>query len=208
MRHLLATALALAAIASLGCTERRPAAAERDAQRTPEARPATAPEVPHDIPPQSHPEAQIGAADSEVRPDPEATQAMQPEAPAPRARAAETQPDQVLETIETDSGLIIEILRRGTGEEVRPGDTIVVHYHGTLADGRTFDSSYERNQPLRANLFGGVIPGWQEGIPGMRIGGKRRLIIPPELGYGARARPNIPANSLLIFEVELLEIVR
>jgi hypothetical protein len=121
-------------------------------------------------------------------------------APAPQAQAP-------LEVIETDSGLIIEILREGEGEIVRASDTILVHYHGTLDSGRVFDSSYERGEPARLGLFG-VIRGWQEGIPGMRVGGKRRLIIPPELGYGRRGTGNIPPNSLLIFEIEVIDVIR
>lgn len=110
---------------------------------------------------------------------------------------------------ETDTGLIVEEIRIGTGEEAGKFDHVRVHYVGTLADGREFDNSYTRGQPLVANLGGGVIKGWQEGVPGMKVGGRRRLIVPPELGYGKRGSPpTIPPDAMLIFEVELLEIVR
>lgn len=114
--------------------------------------------------------------------------------------------EKALSRVEKDNGLIIEELRFGDGAECPPGATVVCHYRGVLAvDGQQFDSSYDRGQPATFPLAN-VIKGWQEGIPGMKIGGKRRLIIPAELAYGATARPGIPANSMLEFEVELVEI--
>jgi len=95
-------------------------------------------------------------------------------------------------------------LKVGDGAEAKAGYTIVAHYKGTLAKtGVKFDSSYDRGEPLTISL-GGVIKGWQEGVPGMKIGGKRRLVIPAALGYGAQASEDIPANSDLVFEIELL----
>lgn len=106
----------------------------------------------------------------------------------------------------SESGLVIEDLECGTGEEARRGNYILVHYQGELEDGTVIDSS-RGGAPLPLNLGGGgVIQGWEEGIPGMRVGGVRKLTIPPELAYGSSGAGPIPPNSTLIFEVELLEI--
>ncbi len=112
------------------------------------------------------------------------------------------------ETVTTDSGLQYEDIECGSGEEVERGDSVVVHYVGTLENGKKFDSSRDRRQPFEVAIgMGLVIQGWDEGIPGMREGGIRKLTIPPELGYGAAgAPPTIPKNATLIFEVEVLEI--
>lgn len=94
----------------------------------------------------------------------------------------------------------------GTGEEVKAGDTLKVHYVGTLTDGTKFDSSRDRGEPFEFTLgVGDVIAGWDQGLLGMKIGGIRKLTIPASLGYGEVEQPNIPANSTLIFEVEVLE---
>ncbi|HIP52976.1 MAG TPA: FKBP-type peptidyl-prolyl cis-trans isomerase [Chromatiales bacterium] len=109
----------------------------------------------------------------------------------------------------TDSGLQYEDLVVGEGEEARSGDRVSVHYTGWLTDGTKFDSSIDRNEPFSFPLGGGrVIRGWDEGVQGMRVGGRRRLTISPQLGYGvAGAGGVIPPNATLIFEIELLEIV-
>jgi len=106
------------------------------------------------------------------------------------------------------SGLKIEDLKEGDGLEAKKGNSITVHYVGTLADGQKFDSSYDRNEPFTFTLGqGGLIPGWEQGILGMKVGGRRKLIVPPELAYGANGVPGrIPPNSTLFFEVELLEV--
>lgn len=106
------------------------------------------------------------------------------------------------------NGLKIKDETVGSGAEVKSGDTVTVNYLGTLESGTKFDSSYDRNTPFTTQIgVGQVIQGWDEGIVGMKIGGKRKLIIPPELGYGSQgAGGSIPPNSTLIFEVELLNI--
>lgn len=101
----------------------------------------------------------------------------------------------------------VEDITVGTGQEVTSGDTVVMNYKGMLKDGTQFDSSYDRGEPFTTKIgTGQVIQGWDLGIPGMKVGGKRKLTIPPELGYGSASIGSIPANSTLIFEVELLEI--
>jgi FKBP-type peptidyl-prolyl cis-trans isomerase FkpA len=96
----------------------------------------------------------------------------------------------------------------GTGAVATPGKTAVVHYTGWLLDGTKFDSSRDRNQPFSFSLGAGqVIKGWDEGVAGMKVGGKRTLIVPPALGYGARGAGGvIPPNATLKFEVELLDV--
>ena len=95
----------------------------------------------------------------------------------------------------------------GTGEVAAPGDKVVVHYVGTLVDGKVFDSSRDRGAPFSFDLgTGQVIRGWDEGVAGMRVGGTRRLTIAPDYGYGDRAVGPIPRNSVLIFEVELIGV--
>ena len=102
----------------------------------------------------------------------------------------------------------IEDLVVGSGAEAKAGQTVSVHYVGTLTDGRKFDSSRDRGTPFRFPLGAGrVIQGWDRGVAGMKIGGKRKLTIPPELAYGARGFPPvIPANATLVFEIELLDL--
>ena len=107
---------------------------------------------------------------------------------------------------ETSSGLQYQVLSQGEGAKPKAEDTVTVHYKGTLVNGDTFDSSYERNQPATFAL-NGVIPGWTEGLQLMSPGSKFKFFVPPELAYGPDGRaPVIPPSALLIFEVELLEI--
>jgi len=103
--------------------------------------------------------------------------------------------------------LVTEDIEEGTGDAVESGDTVVIHYTGTLKDGTKFDSSLDRGEPFETQIgVGQVIEGWDEGVVGMKVGGKRKLIIPPSMGYGTQGVPGIPPNSTLIFDVELLEI--
>lgn len=104
--------------------------------------------------------------------------------------------------------LIKKDIKVGTGAEAKSGDTVTVNYKGTLTNGSQFDSSYDRGQPFTFQLgAGNVIQGWDEGVPGMKVGGKRKLIIPSDLGYGEQGMgADIPPNSTLVFEVELLKV--
>ena len=108
---------------------------------------------------------------------------------------------------EPTTDLKIEDIKVGQGQEVKKGDTAQVHYLGTLTNNEKFDSSYDRNQPFEFQVGAGqVIEGWDQGLLGMKIGGKRKLTIPPNLGYGNQAAGSIPPGSTLIFEIELLSI--
>jgi FKBP-type peptidyl-prolyl cis-trans isomerase len=108
----------------------------------------------------------------------------------------------------TASGLQYQDVVTGTGPEASPGQVAVVHYTGWLTDGTKFDSSRDGGQPFSFPLGGGqVIAGWDEGVAGMKVGGRRKLVIPPELGYGPMGSPPvIPAGATLVFDVELLEL--
>ena len=104
--------------------------------------------------------------------------------------------------------LLIEEIQVGTGAEAKAGNKVSVHYVGTLTNGTKFDSSRDRGKPFEFGLGAGqVIKGWDQGVAGMKIGGLRKLTIPPHLGYGARGAGGvIPPNATLIFEVELLKV--
>ncbi len=105
----------------------------------------------------------------------------------------------------TPSGLQYEVLKSGSGPKPKPTDTVKVHYHGTMVDGKVFDSSVERNEPIEFPVTG-VIPGWVEALQLMSVGDKWKLSIPAAIAYGARGKGDIPPNTVLIFEVELLAI--
>ncbi len=107
----------------------------------------------------------------------------------------------------TASGLQYIVVKEGAGASPSKEDTVKVHYKGTLMNGEQFDSSYDRGQPAEFPV-GGVIPGWTEALQLMKVGGKAKLFIAPELAYGPSGRPGIPPNSVLIFEVELVDIVK
>ena len=108
----------------------------------------------------------------------------------------------------TASGLQIEDIKEGEGPEAKAGSQVRVHYTGWLTDGKKFDSSKDRGNPFGFKLGGGqVIKGWDEGVEGMKVGGVRKLTIPPAIGYGARGAGGvIPPNATLVFEVELLGV--
>ncbi|MDP2793412.1 MAG: FKBP-type peptidyl-prolyl cis-trans isomerase [Sulfurisoma sp.] len=113
-----------------------------------------------------------------------------------------------MSAITTTSGLVIEDIVEGNGTEAAAGQHVTVHYTGWLTDGTQFDSSKDRDDPFDFPLGARhVIAGWDEGVQGMKIGGTRKLTIPPELGYGARGASGvIPPNATLVFEVELLGV--
>jgi len=123
-------------------------------------------------------------------------------------KSAETQA--AAGTVKTASGLSYTDLVKGSGAAPVSGKSVTVHYTGWLEDGKKFDSSVDRGQPFVFRIGAGeVIPGWDEGVMSMRVGGKRKLFIPAQLGYGAAGAPGaIPPNANLIFEVELLDVAK
>lgn len=108
----------------------------------------------------------------------------------------------------TKNGVKYETLKEGTGDELKPGRVALFHYVGTLENGTIFDSTRQRGQPYKVAIgTGQLIKGWEEGLPGMRVGEIRKLWVPAKMAYGEIEKPQIPSNSNLIFEVELLQIL-
>ena len=129
---------------------------------------------------------------------------LAPEPPIVVVDPSSSDPEDIGDT----EGLIFEDTVVGTGQEAKIGDTVSVHYTGTFLDGRVFDSSVERGTPFEFTIgAGSVIQGWEIGFAGMKVGGERRLMISPHLGYGEVGSGTIPPNTPLIFEVELLDII-
>ena len=160
-------------------------------------------EPPKEEPIQVEPATSASAAGKPVDPNrtaalASAIKAAEQEAPA---KPAESAPP-------SNEKLGIKDLAVGKGTEAKAGDSVKVHYVGTLPDGKEFDASKKHGQPFEFELGAGrVIKGWDQGVAGMKVGGKRKLTVPPSLGYGARGFPPvIPPNSTLLFEVELLEV--
>jgi len=124
------------------------------------------------------------------------------------ADTAAEAPAAVQGAVTTPSGLSYTDLVKGTGAQPVSGKSVTVHYTGWLTDGKKFDSSVDRGQPFVFRIGAGeVIPGWDEGVMGMRVGGKRKLIVPAKLGYGENGAGGvIPPNATLVFEVELLDV--
>ena len=126
----------------------------------------------------------------------------------PKTDGTAATPTDAAKPAENATELKIEDVTAGTGEEAVEGKEVTVHYTGTLTDGKKFDSSHDRNEPFKFRLGAGmVIPGWEQGIKGMKVGGKRKLTIPPQLGYGERGAGGvIPPNATLLFDIELLGV--
>jgi FKBP-type peptidyl-prolyl cis-trans isomerase len=132
-----------------------------------------------------------------------------PKKPSPAAHPNTNAPTKVNgDGVKTDSGLQYWEIRVGTGEAAKEGSRVRVHYSGWLTTGKKFDSSVDRGTPFDFTIGNGeVIKGWEEGVAGMKVGGKRQLRIPPELGYGADGSPpTIPPNATLIFDIQLLAV--
>jgi len=163
----------------------------------PGSQPATQPQ------PAAQPAPQPGQPPATPAGQPTAVQPVTP--PAPKGIPVPEMP--IIERKELEGGLIVEDMKVGNGYEVKPGDTVVAFYHGTLKDAPAgtpaFDSAFERGEPIAFSL-NGVIQGWQKGVPGMKVGGIRKLTIPYALAYGeAGSPPKIPAKADLVFVIQL-----
>ena len=156
-----------------------------------------------------NPDGQNQAIAGELSGQPTATQLKSENDPTLDIKSEKKQDSMTAENVvKTPSGLKYIDLKEGEGETPTKGQTVVVHYTGTLEDGTKFDSSRDRGTPFSFKIgVGQVIKGWDEGVGSMKVGGRRQLIIPPELGYGSRGAGGvIPPNATLIFDVELLSI--
>ena len=138
-------------------------------------------------------------------PSPDVNQPLQEESLSDNIESVDTNTLGAETTMNDQLEIVDEVV--GTGVEAIAGKSVTVNYLGTLTNGTKFDSSYDRNEPFVFNLGAGeVIAGWDQGVDGMKVGGKRKLVIPPSLGYGSADLGVIPPNSTLVFEVELLKV--
>jgi FKBP-type peptidyl-prolyl cis-trans isomerase len=172
---------------------------------------STIPPIPEDKMPQALGESVFQKETKEAKEEGATTDgAAAADAPAGGAEATPVlaDPTKKGETKKTASGLQYETLKEGTGAEAKSGQNVTVHYTGTLTDGTKFDSSRDNNRPFSFPLGKGkVIKGWDEGVAGMKVGERRKLTIPSNLGYGPEGfAPAIPPNATLIFDVELLGV--
>jgi FKBP-type peptidyl-prolyl cis-trans isomerase len=154
--------------------------------------------------------ALTGCNQQQTPPASETPPAAEEQSPSEAPQAEETTPteDKFPGEVEDATELETEDITEGSGAEAQDGSIVSVHYTGWLKDGTKFDSSRDRGQPFQFRLGEGmVIAGWEEGVKGMKVGGKRILVIPPDMGYGeAGSPPVIPPNSTLVFTVELLDV--
>ncbi len=177
------------------------------AANAPKAESTTADEhAGHNHAPGEHP-GEVAPPAAAMPPETAAPAAAMPETTAPSTAPSGNIPP-VKDSTKDVAKLQITDLKVGTGKVAKTGDQVSVNYRGTLTNGKQFDSSYDRGQPFDFKLGGQVIQGWNQGVVGMKVGGKRRLVIPSDLGYGAGGTPDgsIPPNSTLIFEIELLKV--
>jgi peptidylprolyl isomerase len=185
-RTLVPAALAVLALAAAGCgSSSEPSAADKYAAQAQQ--------------------------DAKTQPKPQSTQApvAQKVAPGPGEADLNTKPKIPKQTGSAPSKLVAQDVIVGTGPEAKEGDQVSVQYVGVLRDnGKEFDSSWKRNAPFEFTIGGGnVIQGWDQGVVGMKVGGRRRLIIPPDLAYGASGQPpTIPPNSALVFDIDLKKV--
>ncbi len=150
----------------------------------------------------------IAASAQDLMPSQSSQKTVAPTAPTSQPTSTMTTKSEASDFKSTVSGLKYRDMVEGNGNSPQSGQTVVVDYTGTLTDGKKFDSSRDRGQPFEFRIgVGQVIKGWDEGVGTMKVGGRRELVIPPELAYGSRAVGGvIPANSTLIFDVELLSV--
>lgn len=204
MMRILAVGLAAAALTFTGCNNAGESPADETVVETTEVTTEgtedTAP-VEADAPAEAPADAPAAPADPAAAPADTATAPADPAAAAPADAAA------AAGEVTLPSGTTYVDVEVGTGEEAVAGKTVSVHYTGTLTNGTKFDSSLDRGEPIEFALGSGrVIQGWDEGIAGMKVGGKRKLTIPPAAGYGDSATGPIPPNSTLLFDVELMGV--